>query len=85
MKSGLPLIIPSVFVVLKIVATHGKPFGKGCPKVSFDIIYRHALDQDEETLVFGTTTGNLYLSNDYGESWNCLNHNLPMVHCVKFI
>ena len=61
-------------------------FRKGLPQgQSFDITYRHALDQDEETLVFGTTTGNLYLSNDYGESWNCLNHNLPMVHCVEFI
>ncbi len=27
----------------------------------------------------------LYMSNDYGENWNCLNHNLPMVHCLDFI
>lgn len=61
-------------------------FRKGLPQgQSFDITYRHALDQDEETLAFGTTTGNLYLSNDYGESWSSLNHNLPMVHCVDFI
>jgi photosystem II stability/assembly factor-like uncharacterized protein len=61
-------------------------FRKGLPQgESFDITYRHAFDQDEETLAFGTTTGNLYLSYDYGESWNCINHNLPMVHCVEFI
>ena len=61
-------------------------FRKGLPQgQSFDITYRHALDQDENTLAFGTTTGNLYLSKDYGESWFCLNHNLPMIHCVEFI
>ncbi|MCG8306199.1 MAG: glycoside hydrolase [Cytophagales bacterium] len=61
-------------------------FRKGLPQGhSFDITYRHALDQDEETLAFGTTTGNLYLSDDHGESWNCLNNNLPMVYSVDFI
>jgi len=61
-------------------------FRNGLPQgQSFDITYRHALDQDEETMAFGTTTGNLYLSNDHGENWNWLNHNLPMVHCVEFI
>lgn len=61
-------------------------FRKGLPQgQSFDIIYRHAMDQDEETLAFGTTTGNLYTSQDHGESWSALNHNLPMIHCVEFI
>ena len=61
-------------------------FRNGLPQgQSFDITYRHALSQDEETLVFGTTTGNLYISNDYGETLNCLNHNLPMIHCVEFV
>jgi photosystem II stability/assembly factor-like uncharacterized protein len=61
-------------------------FRKGLPQGgSFDITYRHALDQDDQILAFGTTTGNLYLSNDAGESWLCLSNNLPMVHCVEFI
>jgi len=61
-------------------------FRKGLPQdQAFDITYRHALDQDEETLVFGTTTGNLYMSGDHGESWRALSNNLPMVHCVDFI
>ena len=61
-------------------------FRKGLPQGgSFDITYRHALDQDEECLAFATTTGNLYMSYDYGESWSCLSNNLPMVHCVDFI
>ena len=61
-------------------------YRKGLPQdQSFDNTYRHALDQDEEILAFGTTTGNLYLSEDYGENWNCLNHNLPMLHCLEFV
>jgi photosystem II stability/assembly factor-like uncharacterized protein len=61
-------------------------FRKGLPQgAAFDITYRHALDQHGNTLAFGTTTGNLYLSNDDGESWLCLSNNLPMVHCVEFI
>ena len=61
-------------------------FRSGLPQgLAFDITYRHALDQDEETLVFGTTTGNLYISYDYGESWKTLSHNLPMIHCAEFV
>lgn len=61
-------------------------FREGLPQgEAFDITYRHALDQDEETIVFGTTTGNLYLSNDHGETWSTISNNLPMVHCLQFI
>jgi len=51
---------------------------------SFDIVYRHALDLSNNSLVFGTTTGNLYLSNNDGESWETLNTNLPMVYSLEF-
>jgi photosystem II stability/assembly factor-like uncharacterized protein len=61
-------------------------FRNGLPQGhAFDITYRHALDQDEEMLAFGTTTGNLYISYDHGESWKALSNNLPMVHCVDFV
>ncbi len=61
-------------------------FRKGLPQQdSFDIVFRHALDVDEDTLVFGTTTGNLYLSNDRGESWEILSNNLAMIYSVEFI
>ena len=52
---------------------------------SFDIVFRHALDVTGDTLVFGTTTGNLYLSEDGGKAWSTLNSNLPMVHSVEFV
>lgn len=60
-------------------------FRKGLPQDNtFDITYRHALDVDEETLVFGTTTGNVYLSEDSGESWQVLSNNLPMIYSANF-
>ena len=63
-----------------------KTFTNGLPQHgTFDITYRHALDQKKESVVFGTTTGNLYTSNDYGENWITLSNNLPMVHCVDLL
>ncbi len=53
-------------------------------KTSFDIVYRHALDISGNTLAFGTTTGNLFLSENLGDHWTCINHYLPMVHAVRF-
>jgi len=54
---------------------------KGC----FDLVFRHALDVDGETLAFGTTTGNLFISNDSGENWQCLSSTLPLVHSLAFV
>lgn len=60
-------------------------FRNGLPQLnSFDIVYRHGLATTENSLAFGTTTGNLFLSENYGESWNCINHYLPMIHSVIF-
>lgn len=50
----------------------------------FDIVFRHSLHIDGPRLAFGTTTGNLYLSEDYGDSWQCLSHHLPRVEYVRF-
>ena len=60
---------------------------KGLPdQHAYDIVYRHALDvaQQGETLAFGSTTGNFCLSEDAGDSWNCLSHTMPPVYCVRF-
>ncbi len=60
-------------------------YRKGLPqRDSYDIVFRHALDKTGDTLVFGTTTGNLYLSNDRGESWETVNNNLAMIYSVEF-
>jgi len=51
----------------------------------FDITYRHALDITGDTLAFGTTTGNLYLSDNRGDSWNVISNNLPMIYSLYFM
>jgi len=68
----------------------GKSFAslsKGLPQeASYDLVYRHGLDVDAtgNTLAFGSTTGNLWLSEDQGDSWRCLSTHLPPIHCVRF-
>lgn len=63
-----------------------KKFTSGLPQEGvYDITYRHAMDITGDTLVFGTTTGNLYLSENRGEDWKCISNNLPMVYSCQFI
>lgn len=49
----------------------------------FDIVYRHCLAIHEDSLVFGTTTGNVYYSNDLGNHWQQLSSDLPMIYSVE--
>lgn len=60
-------------------------FRKGLPQsLCFDIVYRHAFDNANEHLAFGSTTGNLFTSCDGGESWASLGHYFPPVYAVRF-
>lgn len=60
-------------------------FRKGLPQENaYDIVLRHGLDAAEDCLCFGSTTGNVYLSEDRGESWQCLGNNFPPVYSVRF-
>lgn len=59
----------------------------GLPQANaWDFPFRHALDvsTDGETLAMGTTSGNLYVSNDGGRSWQTITNNLPTVYSVRF-
>lgn len=51
---------------------------------AYDVIYRHALDISGQRLCFGTTTGNVYISEDGGENWQCIGGNFPPVYSVRF-
>lgn len=51
---------------------------------AYDVVLRHALDVAGDCLCFGSTTGNAYLSEDRGETWQCLGHNFPPVYSVRF-
>ena len=60
-------------------------FDKGLPQDNaYDITLRHSLDVAGDRLCFGTTTGNVYLSEDRGECWQCLGGNFPPVYSVRF-
>lgn len=62
--------------------------GNGLPQShSYDIAYRHGLtiDKTGDRLAFGTTTGNLFVTEDQGDSWSAVSHTLPPVHAVRFI
>jgi photosystem II stability/assembly factor-like uncharacterized protein len=58
---------------------------RGLPQDNaYDVIYRHALHNSGNCLAFGTTTGNLYLSEDAGDTWLTVANNLPPVYSVRF-
>ncbi|MGV3720327.1 MAG: WD40/YVTN/BNR-like repeat-containing protein [Actinomycetota bacterium] len=51
---------------------------------SYDIVFRHALDQAGDRVAFGSTTGNVYLSDDRGENWQSLGHHFPPIYSARF-
>jgi hypothetical protein len=62
-----------------------QPLRKGLPqKHCFDIVFRHAFDHKNGVLAFGTTTGNLFLSESNGDSWRRISSNLPRIDSLKF-
>jgi hypothetical protein len=77
-------------LVVNRTSDGGKTFEtltRGLPQEhAYDLVYRHALDvtADGSTLAFGSTTGNLWLSEDSGDSWQTLSNNLPPVYQVRF-
>jgi hypothetical protein len=78
----------------KVVVTRtrdgGKSFEtlrKGLPQEhAYDLVFRHGMDIDAsgERLAFGSTTGSCWISEDSGDSWQCLSSNLPPIYCVRF-
>jgi len=78
----------------KVVVTRTRNGGETFEKLSqglpqenaYDIVFRHCLEVDDkgQELVFGSTTGSLWLSEDQGDSWETLTVNLPPVYCVRY-
>lgn len=63
-------------------------FRAGLPSApSYDLVYRHGLDVDASgrALAMGSTTGNLWVSADAGESWQCVSTHLPPISAVRFL
>jgi photosystem II stability/assembly factor-like uncharacterized protein len=51
---------------------------------AYDVVYRHALAVSGDTVAFGSTTGNLYVSEDRGDTWQTVGNNLPPIYSVRF-
>lgn len=51
---------------------------------AYDVVYRHALALRGDSLAFGSTTGNVYVSEDRGDHWVTVANNLPPVYSVRF-
>ncbi len=53
---------------------------------AYDLVYRHALAlaDDGERLAFGSTTGNLWITDDGGDHWHALAHHLPPIYCTRW-
>ncbi len=53
----------------------------------FDLVYRHglAVDNSGTVLVMGSTTGNLWLSEDAGDSWVQIAGHLAPIYAVRFV
>jgi photosystem II stability/assembly factor-like uncharacterized protein len=61
-------------------------FERGLPEShAYDLVYRHGLAVDEtgQCLFMGSTTGNLWMSEDAGESWTTLSGHLPPINCIR--
>jgi len=61
---------------------------KGLPqKHAYDIVFRHALalDKTGNRLAMGSTTGNVWLSENQGDSWKLVSGTLPPVHAVRWV
>ncbi len=68
----------------------GKSFrqqSRGLPEgLSYDLVYRHGLvcDDTGERLAMGSTTGNLWVSENGGDDWQLLSSFLPPIAQVAF-
>ena len=63
------------------ILQNGLP-GENC----FDIVFRHCLVVDEtgDCLAMGTSTGELWTSENGGDNWNHTASHLPQIYCVRF-
>ncbi len=78
----------------KLIVTRTRDGGKSFETLSnglpqshaYDIALRHALtiDKTGDRLAFGTTTGNVYVTEDQGDHWATVSNSLPPIYAVRF-
>jgi hypothetical protein len=55
----------------------------GLPQVRwYDLVFRHALDLAGDCLAMGSTSGNLWVTEDSGEHWHALDQHLATIYSV---
>lgn len=54
---------------------------------AYDVVYRHALDIDPsgQLLALGSTTGNLWVTEDAGDSFQMVSQHLPPIYAVAWV
>jgi photosystem II stability/assembly factor-like uncharacterized protein len=60
---------------------------RGLPqRHAYDLVLRHALviADDGRALAFGSTTGNLWTTDDQGDSWHAVAQHLPPIYAVRY-
>ncbi|HVK74956.1 MAG TPA: exo-alpha-sialidase [Kofleriaceae bacterium] len=77
-------------VVVTRTRDGGKTFDvlrEGLPqRYAYDLVFRHALAiaDDGDQLAFGSTTGNLWVTADQGDTWHGVSHHLPPIYSVRY-
>ena len=54
---------------------------------AYDLVYRHglAVDATGEILAMGSTTGNLWVTEDQGDHWTAVSHHLPPIASIEIL
>lgn len=77
-------------VVVNRTRDGGKTFTAlrtGLPQAhAYDLVFRHALAiaDDGDQLAFGSTTGNLWVTDDQGEHWHAVANHLPPIYATRY-
>jgi photosystem II stability/assembly factor-like uncharacterized protein len=78
-------------VVVTRTRDGGKSFDvlrEGLPqRHAYDLVYRHALAiaPDGRQLGFGSTTGNLWVTADQGDTWHGVSTTLPPIYAARYL
>ncbi len=78
----------------EVVVTRTRDGGKtfqilreGLPQTyAYDLVYRHALAlaDDGNQLAFGSTTGNLWVTANQGDTWHAVAQHLPPIYATRY-
>ncbi len=81
-------VAPDLALTVCVTEDGGKSWQaqrRGLPQENaFDLVFRHAFERTDGLMAFGTTNGNVYLSENDGEVWMQVSSHLTRVNVVAF-